>query len=175
SLSGSVVGGALRFKLEYSERQYREETMLALARHLEEALRALIAHSHEATAGYYTPSDFPLATVDQSTLDEWQSAYAIEQLYPATAMQKGMLFHSLLDPAAYVTQLYSTIEGDLQLTLLREAWETVVERYAMLRTIFVGEGEQQHQLVLKRVSLPWYEEDLRAVSVAEQSARFEEY
>src|SRR6185369_4206880 len=31
------------------------------------------------------------------------------------------------------------------------------------------------QLVLKRVSLPWYEEDLRALSVAEQNARFEEY
>src|SRR6185369_9841419 len=92
-----------------------------------------------------------------------------------TAMQKGMFFHSLLDQAAYVTQLYSTIEGDVQLPLLREAWQTVVDRHAMLRTIFVGTGEAQHQLVLKRASLFWHEEDWRGLSVDEQNARFEEY
>ena len=174
-LNGSVVQGALRFQLEYSERQYSKQTMAVLAGHLEEALRGLITHLQEDGAGYYTPSDFPLATVDEATLDEWQETYDIEQLYPATAMQKGMFFHSLLDRAAYVTQLYSTIEGDLQLPLLRQAWQTVVERHAMLRTIFVGDGEEQHQLVIKRVLLPWYEEDLRGMSAEKQRERFEEY
>ncbi|HSE16102.1 MAG TPA: amino acid adenylation domain-containing protein, partial [Pyrinomonadaceae bacterium] len=174
-LNGSVAGGALRFKLEYSETQYSKETMVALAGHLEKALLALIAHSQEAGAGYYTPSDFPLATVDLETLDEWQTTYDIDQLYPATAMQKGMFFHSLLDRAAYVTQLYSTIEGDLQLPLLDQSWQTVVERHAILRTIFVGEGEEQHQLVIKRVLLPWSEEDLRGLSAEKQSERFEQY
>jgi amino acid adenylation domain-containing protein/non-ribosomal peptide synthase protein (TIGR01720 family) len=171
-LSGSVAGGSLRFKLEYSEKQYSKETMVALAGCLENALQTLIAHQD---AGCYIPSDFRLATVDQTTLDEWQTTYAIDQLYPATAMQKGMIFHSLLDPSAYVTQLYSTIEGDLQLRLLQQAWETVIERHAMLRTVFVGEGEEQHQLVIKRVSLPWYEEDLRRMTAEEQGVRFEEY
>ena len=175
TLSGAVAAGALRFKLEYSERQYSQETMQSLVGHLEEALQALIAHAREPEAGYYTPSDFPLARIDQSTLDEWQTTYAIDQLYPATAMQKGMLFHSLLDQAAYVTQLYSTIAGDVQLPLLRQAWQTVVDRHAMLRTIFVGAGEAQHQLVLKHASLWWQEEDLRGLSGGEQNARFEEY
>ncbi len=173
-LSGSVARGALSFKLEYSERQYGKETMVALAGHLENALRTLIAHQ-ESGAGYSIPSDFPLATVDQRTLNAWQTTYTIDQLYPATAMQKGMFFHSSLEAAAYVTQLYSTIEGDLQLRLLQQAWETVIERHAMLRTIFVGEGEEQHQLVIKRVSLPWYEEDLRGMTAEEQAARFEQY
>ncbi|HEY3579053.1 MAG TPA: amino acid adenylation domain-containing protein, partial [Pyrinomonadaceae bacterium] len=175
SLSGVVAADALRFKLEYSERQYSQETMQSLVDHLGESLRALIAHSREPEAGYYTPSDFPLVTIEQSTLDEWQTTYAIEQLYPATAMQKGMFFHSLLDQAAYVTQLYSTIEGDVQLPLLRQAWQTVVDRHAMLRTIFIGTGEAQHQLVLKRASLFWQEEDLCGLSADEQNARFEEY
>jgi amino acid adenylation domain-containing protein len=67
------------------------------------------------------------------------------------------------------------IEGDVQLPLLQQAWQTVIARNAVLRTVFVGEGEQQHQLVVKRVSLPWYEEDLRSLTAEEQSARFEEY
>ncbi len=174
-LSGSVTAGALRFRLDYSERHFSEVTIEALANSLREALRALIAHARESSEGYYTPRDFPLATVDQSMLDELQKRYDIEQLYPATAMQKGMLFHSLMDREAYVTQIYPTLEGDLQLELLQQAWQTIVERHAMLRTAFVGEGDLQQQLVLKQVSLPWHLEDLRGLSAAEQSARFEEY
>jgi amino acid adenylation domain-containing protein/non-ribosomal peptide synthase protein (TIGR01720 family) len=174
-LSGSVAGGALRFKLEYSERQYSKETMVALVGHLENALRMLIAHSQVADTGYYTVSDFPLATIDQVTLDEWQTTFAIEELYPATAMQKGMHFHSLLDAAAYVTQLYSTIEGDLRLPLLQRAWQMAIDRHAMLRTVFVGAGDAQHQLVIKQALLPWYEEDVKGMSAEEQNERFEQY
>lgn len=99
----------------------------------------------------------------------------MEGLYPSTAMQRGMLFHSLLEREAYVTQLYPTLEGDLRAELLRQAWERVIERHAIFRTIFVGEGELQHQLVMKRARLPWAEEDWRKLTEGEQEARFEEY
>jgi non-ribosomal peptide synthase protein (TIGR01720 family) len=175
NLNGLVGGGRLRFLLDYSEAQYAEETVAELARQIEQGLRMVIAHCLEVGEGDYTPSDFPLSTVDQGVLDQWQRAYEIENLYPSTAMQKGMLFHSLLEQEAYVTQLYPTLEGDLRLPLLRQAWETIIERYAIFRTIFIGEGELQHQLVLKHASLPWHEEDWRMLSEDEQKTRFEEY
>ena len=99
----------LRFQLDYSERQYSEAAMMELARYIEQGLLSVIAHCREVGKGDYTPSDFPLATVSQATLDEWQARYAIESLYPSTAMQKGMLFHSLLDREAYITRPVSDL------------------------------------------------------------------
>ncbi len=175
SLNGLVAGGVLRFQLDYSEAQYAEATVAELAGHIEQGLREVIAHCLEVGEGDYTPSDFPLVAVGQEVLDEWQREYEIEDLYPLTAMQRGMLFHSLLEREAYVTQLYPTLEGDLRAELLRQAWEKVMEQQAIFRTIFVGEGELQQQLVMKRARLPWVEEDWRNLTEGEQEARFEEY
>ena len=57
-------------------------------------------------------------------------------------MQRGMLFHSLLDPDAgqFVTQLTCRIEADLDVPAFERAWNAVVERHPALRTAFVWEG-----------------------------------
>src|SRR5207244_10820270 len=70
---------------------------------------------------------------------------------------------------------YPTVQGNLQLPLLRQAWQTVVDRHAIFRTIFIGEGEQLHQLVLKKATLLWHEEDWRDLPAARQEERFEQY
>jgi len=44
----------------------------------------------------YTPSDFPLAHLNERQLAQLQrTAGPIEDLYPLSPMQEGMLFHSL--------------------------------------------------------------------------------
>ncbi|EGH18895.1 peptide synthase, partial [Pseudomonas savastanoi pv. glycinea str. race 4] len=46
-----------------------------------------------------TPSDFPLADLDQAQLDALPvAATHIEDVYPLTPMQEGMLLHTLLQP-----------------------------------------------------------------------------
>src|SRR5207248_3009424 len=91
-LNGLVVRGRLQFQLDYSEMQYADATIIMLAKYIEQGLREVIRHCLEVGQGEYTPSDFPLSSVDQATLDQWQGTYAVEMLYPSTAMQKGMLF-----------------------------------------------------------------------------------
>jgi non-ribosomal peptide synthase protein (TIGR01720 family) len=174
-LNGMVAGGVLRLRLDYSREQHTEQTMREVARYLEDGLREVIAHCLEVEFGDYTPSDFPLAKVDQAQLDQWQRSYAIEKLYPATSMQQGLLFHSLLDSRAYVIQTYPTFEGKLSVEHFRHAWQSVVERHDIFRTIFVGEGGILHQLVVPSAVMPWHEEDWRALSESEQATRFERY
>jgi non-ribosomal peptide synthase protein (TIGR01720 family) len=54
----------------YSANVHRHATIEALAKSFLEALRALIAHCQSPEAGGYTPSDFPVAGLSQSDLDD---------------------------------------------------------------------------------------------------------
>jgi non-ribosomal peptide synthase protein (TIGR01720 family) len=67
---GSVARGQLNLSWTYSENIHRRATIERLAQSYVEALRALIAHCQSPEAGGYTPSDFPLAQLDQVELDQ---------------------------------------------------------------------------------------------------------
>ena len=54
----------------YSTNLHRRETIKRVAEDCREALQELIDHSRSEGAGDYTPSDFPLAQLDQQALDK---------------------------------------------------------------------------------------------------------
>jgi non-ribosomal peptide synthase protein (TIGR01720 family) len=67
---GIVVGGTLRIDWAFSQAVYDTGTIEALARDYSDALRAIIAHCQSPEAGGYTPSDFPLASLDDAALSQ---------------------------------------------------------------------------------------------------------
>jgi amino acid adenylation domain-containing protein/non-ribosomal peptide synthase protein (TIGR01720 family) len=68
-ITGSVIGNRLEINWTYSESLHRRATVERLARSFLEELRALIAHCQLREAGGYTPSDFPLAELEQDQLN----------------------------------------------------------------------------------------------------------
>jgi len=58
---------------------HRRSTIEALAEGFIEALRSLIAHCLSPQAGGYTPSDFPLAKINQRQLDKIVSKFTNER------------------------------------------------------------------------------------------------
>jgi acyl carrier protein len=100
----------------------------------------------------------------------------IENIYPLSPVQQGMLFHTLLAPRAgvYLQQRSCTLHGTLNVTEFKEAWQRVVERHAVLRTGFNWEQrEEPFQVVYRQVTLPWEEHDWRGLKPAEQSEQME--
>jgi amino acid adenylation domain-containing protein/non-ribosomal peptide synthase protein (TIGR01720 family) len=69
-VTGRVLGGRLRLDLTYSADRYHSATLERLAQRVAALLRELIAHCRTPEAGGFTPSDFPLAGIDQSRLDQ---------------------------------------------------------------------------------------------------------
>src|SRR6267154_2772100 len=85
----------------------------------------------------------------------------VEDIYPLSPMQQGMLFHSLLEPGsgAYFVELGCRIESRLDVPAFRRAWDETVRRHAVLRTGFLWEGlNKPMQVVREKVDLPWREE-----------------
>jgi microcystin synthetase protein McyA len=67
-VTASVVGGMLHVSVGYSRREYAEWEVEGLAGRYVEALEELI--EKRAEGGGLTPSDFPLAQIEQAQLDE---------------------------------------------------------------------------------------------------------
>jgi len=97
----------------------------------------------------------------------------VEDLYPLSPMQQGMMFHTLSEPGSgvYVEQIRLGLDG-LDVACFRSAWERMFERYPALRTSIAGTGRKQPaQVVRRQVELPWREHDCRHLAAAaERSA-----
>ena len=142
-------------------------------------LAALIEYCCRPGTGGYTPSDFPLARIDQAGLDRIGSRVpaGIENLYPLTALQQGMLFHGQLsqDSSMYWAQNGLLLEGDLDRDALKRAWELVFSRHEVLRTAVVWQAVAEPLAVVSRsVPLPWQVVDFTDLDQQRQRQAYEQ-
>ncbi|KVE34334.1 non-ribosomal peptide synthetase [Burkholderia sp. BDU5] len=153
-----VSNQRLTVALRYDPRRIDRDTAHALAADFEAQLAAL-ARRCMTEARPLDAEDFPLARLDAATLDALlPDAENVQDVYPATPLQKGLLFHALSDGehGVYVNQLRLTLDGALQRDALREAWQAAVARHDVLRTRFVVPGGADPlQIVQRRVALPF--------------------
>lgn len=86
----------------------------------------------------------------------------IQKIYPLTAMQEGMLFHTLYGGNdAYFNQVCYRTAGHLDTALLAQSLEQLSLRHDILRTSFVYEkNERPIQVVLKNRRIAFHTEDI---------------
>ncbi|WP_438016720.1 amino acid adenylation domain-containing protein [Sorangium sp. So ce315] len=177
-VDAAIVGGRLRVMWNYSGARYRPGTMARLSDDFAARLRALVAHCLAPESGGYTPSDFPLARLDQDRLDRLLGAGRdVEDVYPLSPLQQGLLFHSLWEPGSgvYVEQVTCRLEGALDVGAFRRAWEAVVEHHGVLRATFAWEGADEPLQIVRRAGstgpVEIAIEDLRGAGTEAQRAR----
>ncbi|MDU8627354.1 condensation domain-containing protein, partial [Pseudomonas syringae pv. actinidiae] len=165
SLNGQVFDGQLQLDWTFSREVYQASTIDTLARRYEQALTTLIEYCIAGHQGV-TPSDFPLAHLTQAQLDALPiAAGEIEDVYPLSPMQQGMLFHTLFEQEAgnYINQMRVEVSG-LDVPRFRAAWQATLDAHEVLRSGFVSHLEQSLQVVLRDVSMPFVELDASAQS-----------
>ncbi|WCM49880.1 amino acid adenylation domain-containing protein [Pseudomonas sp. WJP1] len=178
-VEGQVYGGELSLSWGFSREMFDTATVQRLADDYVQELIALIEHCCALDAPHATPSDFPLARIDQAQLDGLPLAVAnLEDLYPLSPMQQGMLFHTLYEPqvGAYISQLRLDI-GGLDTERFTRAWQAAVERHDILRSSFHWQGlDSAHQAIARQVALPLQvleATDTEALADAERAQGFE--
>ncbi|WP_394543881.1 non-ribosomal peptide synthase/polyketide synthase [Azorhizophilus paspali] len=163
SINGQVYDGELRLEWTFSQDVYRPDGIERLARAYEQALADIIVHCADENNRGVTPSDVPLAGLSQEQLDALPvPAGEIEDIYPLSPMQQGMLFHSLLEHEAghYINQMRVDVQG-LDVARFRAAWQAVVDRHEVLRASFVEVDGRPLQVIRRRMSMPCVELDWR--------------
>lgn len=102
----------------------------------------------------------------------------IENMYPLSPMQQGLLFHTLLAPRAglYLPHVVLELSGELDAAALRQAWQSALQEHGVLRTgFFWEERDEPFQVVFRSAELHWLEQDWREDNPSQQSARLETF
>jgi hypothetical protein len=100
----------------------------------------------------------------------------VQDIYPLSSMQQGMLFHSLYAPdsGVYVEELSCRLQGDLDVEAFADAWRRAVERNPLLRTAFLWQDlDEPLQVVHRSAELQIDTEDWRGLSATDQASRLE--
>ena len=179
-ITAFVSRGRLQVEWRYCGRVHDKHTIDALAGRFEAALRALLTHCAGRRGRTFTPSDFRLGRLDRHALDTLQARYAhegLQDLYVASPMQQGMLFHSLSsgDSALFVTQITCALRGPLNRPAFRQAWQEVIDAEPVFRTAFAVFGDGVHQVVSQKVRAVVQEIDCRHLSASERQERLEHF
>ncbi|MFJ3644674.1 non-ribosomal peptide synthase/polyketide synthase [Streptomyces murinus] len=176
-VSALVADGELEITWHYSDQVHRADTVRRLADGMVRALGAITEHCARPGAGGRTPSDFPLARLDQAAVDHIAGdGRDIEDLLPLTPLQEGMLFHRLVGGPddVYVDQAALLLEGVTDPGALAEAWQHVTDRTPALRASVVWEGVPVPlQVVHRQVTVPVEQVDWRELDPAERDTRWD--
>lgn len=154
---GIVLNEKLTLGWRYGSTIFDRIAIENLAKRNKQVLEELIEYCLTDGHAGFTPSDFPLANLNQQSLDTIVALHPdIEDLYPLSPMQQGMLFHARLgsETGVYFEQHIVELKGNLDREAFGLAWASAIKQHEILRTSFVWENfEQPLQLVRKHCDI----------------------
>ncbi|KAG8414563.1 Nonribosomal peptide synthetase [Metarhizium acridum] len=171
NISAVIVQGELVTHFTFNQRMKHQDLLKVWVDEYQKSItRAVIDLSH-APPGY-TLSDFPLLKITYEDLDafiarardqigpeEGENSAIIEDAYPCSPIQRGILLSKSKNDDLYsprfTWKLQVAGKNLIDLSRLREAWERVLGRHPVFRTVFVQSSshmEYYNQAVM--VSLP---------------------
>ena len=103
---------------------------------------------------------------------------ALEDAYPLSPLQKGLLFHSLLEGASgvYVNQLQAELQGPLDAERYLAAWHATFAAHPLMRTAIVWQGlDEPVQGVCRALTLPVQRLDWSALTPAQRQQALDDY
>ncbi|PWV47942.1 non-ribosomal peptide synthetase [Nocardiopsis sp. L17-MgMaSL7] len=166
-------GPRLHLTLRWAPGVHDHHGVRALADDLTAALRALAEAAADPGPHTLTPSDLPLLDLEPSRIEQVERAWAqtsgdpaarLAELWPATPLQSGLVFHSLYGSGhdAYTAQSAVRIDGDLDPEGLHRAAALLLDHHPSLRAGFHAEGEDLVQFVPAELRPRWRSVDLSA-------------
>ena len=106
------------------------------------------------------------------------SAENIEDIYELSAVQEGILFHSIHNPDSgmYIVQMECLLLGHLDSAAFERAWQRLVDAYSILRTSFVWENVAQPlQVVQQEITFTLFNRDWTDLSADAQETCIDRY
>jgi amino acid adenylation domain-containing protein/non-ribosomal peptide synthase protein (TIGR01720 family) len=154
--NSAVHQDCLQLDLRYSPLQFNNETIEQLLAGFKQQLIQLLQPAGDAV------SHFALAKLSEQRLNNITGRGAVQDIYPLSPLQHGLLFHSVYaqQSSSYLQQVSWHFNGELNVGLWRESWQQLIQQHPILRTGFDWLGaEQPLQVVFEHVPFAWQDID----------------
>lgn len=152
-----IQDGRLVVHWSYDRTLYDRSRVEGAAGDFTRALERIVEFCRLPDSGGRSASDYPLTGLSTADLKRlFGSCRGIEDIYPLSTLQTGILFHTLTAANAdvYLTQASWDL-GDIDADAMAQAWQEVTRRTAMLRTRFTWKAVYPALQVVERdVHLP---------------------
>ena len=176
---GIVSGEQLKVDWIFSKNFHRRTTIKLIANEFINVLKSIINAHDTSDESMYSVEDFPLIGINQDKLNRIVgNSTAIEDIYPLTYMQHAVLFHNLFTSKSgnNTQQLTWTLKGDVNVNAFQKAWNTVIKRHSILRTVFFWRDvDEPLQVVFKDVQLEINTMDWSCRTRQEQEVLLKDY
>jgi amino acid adenylation domain-containing protein/non-ribosomal peptide synthase protein (TIGR01720 family) len=176
-VTGMMANQQLRISIVFSTKQYEQETVETLRDHYKTEIRRIISYCVKQREGQLTPVDFTYKQLSIETVDQLsgQYDYNIQDIYPLSPMQEGLLFYALYKKNSSMGFLQTSyrLQGTLDISLVEKSLNELFKRHDMLRTaIIFKQVERPLQLVLKDRTVDFSYKDLRGMTSPEEIEKF---
>jgi amino acid adenylation domain-containing protein/thioester reductase-like protein/non-ribosomal peptide synthase protein (TIGR01720 family) len=162
-INAEIKHSILTIAWGYSTNHFQSNTIESIAQNFLSRLRQLIVHCQDPKHFGYTPADFPSANLSQHEIDKnFGHIRDIEDVYPLSPMQFGILFHHLYAPESnnYFVQTLFKIKGLINKDALQHASTQLVAHNPILRTGFIYDGLiEPLQYVQSNITITLHYED----------------
>ncbi|MEQ1472985.1 MAG: amino acid adenylation domain-containing protein, partial [Candidatus Acidiferrum sp.] len=150
-INSMVAGGRLEFECGYNLALHGEKEIQQFAGEFLSALKQIIEHCQLPEAGGRTPSDFPLARLDQAALDQLLGEQRdVEDAYTLSPIQTLFFSANHGGGQAAFDQWQCTLQGGLNVGAFERAWHETVQRHTILRSTIVSAGLREPLQVVHR-------------------------
>ncbi|KAJ1660615.1 Nonribosomal peptide synthetase [Dispira simplex] len=166
-----VNNGCLHLAVEYNPLAYAHEWVENIAERWERNLRHLETMGHTncvvPIAPIVTRFEFDHLCLTDDELQHIGGELArrriplgqVEDMFPCTPMQAGLIFATLRSPDAYLVQLGMTLTGSFHVSKFQETWSTFTTHHSIIRTVFVestaANANGVVQVVLRQAPVEW--------------------
>ncbi len=153
NISGGIFDSSLTFSFSGL---FPHEWISVLAGLFKDSMEEIIEYLSACTRSYLTPSDVG-NIISAKYLDRLQKEKEISNIYLANSLQQGFIYHAVNQgnvDDAYRVQLVWEYHNQLNVELLKKAWELAQQKYETMRLRFAWE-EELVQIIDKNASLVW--------------------
>ncbi|SYX84223.1 non-ribosomal peptide synthetase [Paenibacillus alvei] len=147
-----LIADNLKLTFIYEQDDFIPGTIEKLMSVYQNQLNLLIHHCTTKQEAEITVTDITLEDITMEQLSAYKNElHNVKNIYPLAPMQEGMLYHALTDEQdTYIKLSCFQVEGHIDLEMLDQAFNMVIDRHDILRTVFDYSSFQQNMQVVYR-------------------------